>query len=85
MTDISTQSDVDALQRDPAYVTVTAGVTRNLGNFNSAKISVSIHYPCDPGKIDDVYPLLKDWVDARITAESKEIDEYLTSKKAAVI
>ena len=81
LTNENSQSDVESISKDPAYVTVTAGITRNLENYNSAKISVSIHYPCDPAKVDEVYPLLKEWVDERVTAESKEIDDYLKSKK----
>ena len=84
LTDINDQSDVPSITKDPAYVTVSAGVTRNLGNFNSAKISVSIHYPCDPAKVDETYLALKDWVDERITAEGTEIDAYLESKKAVI-
>jgi len=84
ITDTNEQADVPAIHQDPAYVTVSAGITRNLGSFNSAKISVSIHYPCDPAKVDEVYPVLKDWVDKRISTEGKEIDDYLKAKKAEI-
>lgn len=73
-----------SIDKDPAYVTVTAGVTKNLGNFNSCKISVSIHYPCDSNKVNDVYPKLKNWVDKRVGAEVKEIQEYIDSQKVTI-
>jgi hypothetical protein len=69
---------------DPAYVTVTAGVTKNLGQFNSAKISISIHYPCDPKAVDEVYPKLKNWVDKRVGEEVAEIQEYIDSQKVSI-
>jgi len=69
---------------NPAYVSVTAGVTKNLSNYNSAKISISITYPCDPKNVDAVYPKLKDWVDKRVGAELAEIQAYLDSKKDSI-
>jgi hypothetical protein len=72
------------IDKDPAYVTVTAGVTKNLGSFNSAKISISIHYPCDPNKVDEVYLKLKNWVDKRVGAEVAEIQEYIDSQKVSI-
>ena len=68
----------------PAYVSVTAGVTKNLFDYNSAKISISITYPCDPKEVDTVYPKLKDWVDKRVGSELAEIQAYLDSKSAKV-
>lgn len=84
LTNLNEQADVSEIKVDPAYITVSAGVTRNLGSYNSAKISVSLHYPCDPAKIDKAYPLIKNWVDEKITEEGKEIDEYLKSKKVSI-
>ena len=68
----------------PAYVSVTAGITKNLYDYNSAKISISITYPCDPKEVDTIYPKLKDWVDKRVGAELAEIQAYLDSKSAKV-
>jgi len=33
---------------DPAYVRVDGGITKNLGDYNSAKIGVSVSLPCLP-------------------------------------
>jgi hypothetical protein len=33
---------------NPAYVGVDGGLTKNLGNFESARISVSVTMPCAP-------------------------------------
>jgi hypothetical protein len=37
---------MDGLPPDPAYVRVGAGVTENLGNFESLRIDVSVTLPC---------------------------------------
>jgi len=33
---------------DPAYVTVGGKLTRNLGNYESVQITVSVTLPCEP-------------------------------------
>jgi len=68
----------------PAWINVTAGATINLGSFNSGKISVSITYPCEPAKVDETYPKLKDWVDKRVEAEVLELKEVAASKKVEI-
>lgn len=42
---------VDGLPPDPGYVRVGAGITENLGNFESLRIDVSVSLPC--GTSDD--------------------------------
>lgn len=39
---------VDDLPAHPAYVRVDGGLTKNLGEYESAKLSVSISIPCHP-------------------------------------
>lgn len=37
----------DNLPADPAYVSIGAGLTENLGNFESLRIDVRVSLPCD--------------------------------------
>lgn len=62
------------LQEEPyATIGVKAGCTINLGNFNSGRVEVSLFYPCQPDKVNDVYESVKDWVDARLAQEYNEL------------
>ena len=35
---------------NPAYVGVTQGLTKNVGDYNSVKIGVSVSLPCNPNE-----------------------------------
>jgi hypothetical protein len=35
-------------EKNVGYVTVEGGITKNLGDYNSARISVSVSLPCGP-------------------------------------
>lgn len=39
----------------PAYVRVSAGMTINMGDFNSLRIDVSVTLPCLPEEIESTY------------------------------
>jgi hypothetical protein len=49
-----------------ANVGFSAKATRNLGNFESMQVSVSLHMPCYVGEIDAVFDFAKEWVDAKM-------------------
>lgn len=51
---------------NPATVSVKAGFTKNLGNYESARVDVFLSMPCYSEEIDNVYEQVKDWVDARV-------------------
>lgn len=52
---------------EAAKVTVAMGLTKNLGDFNSARFDVAITVPCDPDKVDAAYAAGAQWVDERLT------------------
>lgn len=58
---------------EPAKVEVGLGLTLNIGNFESAKISVSITVPCYKEEVEDAYDWAKNWVAERTQAEVKSI------------
>lgn len=84
MTDKDEYLPVPPEDGHPAWVNVMAGFTKNIGDFSSIKVSVSITYPCDPSKVDDVYPRLKDWVDKRVEHEYKEVSESIADNRAEI-
>lgn len=63
----------------PAYVSVSMGVTRNMGNYESIKASVNITLPCEATaeEIEATYESAKGWADSKMTALNAEIDEQL--------
>jgi len=57
----------------PATVSVKAGFTKNLGNYESARVDVFLAMPCYPEEVDGIYEQVKDWVDSRIEALYSQI------------
>lgn len=56
---------------NPAYVRVDGGLTKNLGDYNSAKIGVSVSLPCLPNK---------DAIKACYKEASELVDEFMDSE-----
>lgn len=54
--------EIQPFVTEPAYVRASAGVTRNLGEYESLRVDVSITVPCYPEEIDQVYTNLTDKV-----------------------
>lgn len=80
--EVSKQVPVGQPQMVPAahaMVEVSIGVTRNLGNYESVKINVSLALPCLPegAQIDEAYATAKGWVDSRIHELNEDIDADL--------
>ena len=72
---------VKMLQEPHATVGVTIGVTRNLGNFESVKVTVSLFMPSvnTEEALTDTYNEVKGWVDNRVEHLNQEISEQLAS------
>lgn len=51
---------------NPASISMKAGFTKNLGNYESMRVDVMATMPCYVEEIDDAYEQVKDWVDSRI-------------------
>lgn len=62
-----------------ATVGVTMGVTRNLGNYESVRVTVSLTIPCipTPEEIEGAYVDAQSWVDAKIDKLNNEISENI--------
>lgn len=44
----------------------SAGITRNLGDFNSLKVQVSLHLPCTVDNIHNTFTFANEFVDDKI-------------------
>ncbi len=65
----------------PGEVSVTMGITLNLGNYQSSRIDIGITMPYDPakkGSQNKVYETAKDWVQDRL---QEEVNEVMKTKK----
>ena len=49
-----------------ANVGVSGGFTRNLGNYNSMKVQVTLNLPCYIDEIDTIADFASDWVNNRL-------------------
>jgi len=66
---------VPIFETDPAHVSVSGGVTINLGDFNSVKMSVMVTLPCLPvdSEIQRAYALASKRVDMFLSEEETRI------------
>ncbi len=51
------------------------GYTKNLGNFESLRIDVSVNMPCYTTEIGTVFTFCKEWVDDRMNETVEEIEK----------
>lgn len=54
-------------------VAVIGGMTINLGNYESAKIQVSLSMPCTKDTLNDAYEFASTWVSEKIEQATKAI------------
>ena len=65
---------VQKFETDPAYVRVNAGTTKNLGDYESLRVDVSVSVPCYKEEIDDMIPIVADIVAGHLEAE---VDKFM--------
>ncbi len=58
---------------EPTRVTVDAGLTINLGNYETARIRVGISVPCYREEADAAYEQAYGWVTDRVAEETKKM------------
>lgn len=68
-TEILTSKETDPI----CTVRVSMGLTKNLGDFNSAKMQVDFEAPCEASELDAMYKLLRDKSDEKVTEWNKEV------------
>ncbi len=64
---------VQCFVTEPAKVSVGMGLTLNLGNYESARIDVSLVVPCYREESNDAYNYARKWVEDRLAVEVKDI------------
>lgn len=66
--------EVRKFETEPAYVRINAGVTKNLGNYESLRVDVAITVPCYVEEIEKVQKRTAEMVASML---DEEVEEYL--------
>ena len=69
--------EVEVFEVEPAYVSVKAGVTRSLAQYESLRIDVSIMMPCYKEMIDETYEAIANQVSEML---ENEVEQYLDTE-----
>ena len=56
-------------------ILVEASFPKNLGNYQSAKIGVSLKMPCQQIDLDDAFTFTRDWVNTKLEGMVTELGE----------
>lgn len=56
-------------------VGVEASYTHNLGNYQSARIGVTLKVPCNAPEIDEVFEYAQSWVDTKMQKLMADLQE----------
>lgn len=67
------QISIHSFITTPATVGVDMGLTLNLGNYESARVSVSVVVPCYKEEVSNAYEWAKEFVESRLKAESADV------------
>lgn len=57
---------------DMCKITVEGGQTINLGNYESARINVSLTMPCGKDDIEETFEFVSNWIDTKIAKAIKD-------------
>lgn len=71
------EQEVMVFESEPAYVRASAGVTKNLGDYESLRIDVSVSVPCYREDVEETYEAVADQVYGLLEAE---IENYMPEK-----
>jgi len=66
---------------EPARVSVTLGLTLNLGDYESAKISVTCTLPTIVEELDHAYDCAREFAGSKLVIIKGEVDANLREKK----
>lgn len=65
---------VQTFETDPAYVRVNMGATKNIGDYESLRVDVSISVPCYKEEVEDMVPEVADMAADML---QDQIDEFM--------
>jgi nitrate reductase NapAB chaperone NapD len=72
--------EVTEFRGEPSHVGCSAGLTLNMGDFNSARFDVTVRYPVCPGDEERAFVKAQDFVTTKLEEETKKISAYVVEK-----
>ncbi len=69
--------EVEVFDVDPAYVSVKAGVTRSLAQYEFLRVDVSIMMPCYKEMVNETYEAIADQVSEML---ENEVEQYISTE-----
>lgn len=79
------EGEVLDFEVEPARVSVAMGMTINLGDYQSARIDVSVSLPCYREEVDDAYAHAREWVEEKIAVEAEMVKRFNENQKKAQV
>ena len=67
---------------EPAVVGVERGLTINLGDYNSTKVSISLYMPCYAEEVEDTFALVEKWVEDKTLKVANEARKFAGSRNS---
>lgn len=65
---------------EAARISVTLGLTLNLGDYESAKVSVTATLPCCVEELEEAFEAARDFAGQKLIEEKKKVDATLRDK-----
>lgn len=72
--------EIHRFATEPAKVSVEMGMTINLGNYESARVSVVLAVPCYLEEVDRTFAWAKKWVEEKTLEEADEARQFAKSR-----
>lgn len=73
--ELGTTGEKEGISQPWCEVGFEASYTHNLGNYQSARVGVTLRIPCQHAEIDQVYDIAKEWVNARLQQCVNELED----------
>ena len=74
-TEETKKSATEPVHTDGTLVGFKMGYTKNLGNYESVRVEVSLVLPTYIENVEKAYDVCKDWADKKLTEAVDEIDK----------
>ena len=69
---------------EPGAVGLSAGMTVNLGDYESVRVEVTSHMPCYREEEEEAWAFVKDKVEKRLGEQLREVRMFLNSKSTPI-
>lgn len=79
--DLVDEQEIEVFETDPAFVTVRAGMTLNMGDYESLRVEVGISMPCYKEMVEETFDAVAEEVNKLLNEESNNYREAHKKRK----